>query len=134
MICIFISLSFYLWLLWSFLVQKFFLLVKKVELVCGSVFVCIWLKKALSRYIVWYLVWILFCFIFHFYFDIIICMLVIYLWAVVSSILRQYSQSHVLVFLCSSFHIVICVVFKISIRMLRQSGIETVALVHGLLR
>ena len=38
-----------------------------------------------------------------------------------------------LLFLYSSFHSIICVVFKISIRMLRQGDMETVGFEHGLL-
>ena len=64
----------------DFLVQKFFLLVKKVELVCGSLFIYIWLKENfVSVYTITFsvnfiLFYFLFFFFFYFYFYIIIFM------------------------------------------------------------
>ena len=63
----------------DFLVQKFFLLVKKVELVCGSLFIYIWLKENfVSVYTITFsvnfILFYFFFFFFYFYFYIIICM------------------------------------------------------------
>ena len=61
----------------DFLVQKFFLLVKKVELVCGSLFIYIWLKENfVSVYTITFSVnFILFYFLLFFFFTFIFILL-----------------------------------------------------------